>query len=377
MGLLAIPFFLPFVIGGASALDLGLLIRVGHVAAAFYEVIAALLLWAVIRRYASARAALGLVLLYWFGTSVRTVSAEALWQHAGVHLAIATFLWLTLQERWLPRRSELLAGLALGLGSVVRQTTAIAALAMPSTRSAVAYVVALGGGLLIGVVPLLAFNALAYGSPVEQGYGVKPFDTPVLEGLYGLLLSPSRGLFVYEPWAVLALASFGIARFANTTRGRISERIAGLALPWLVAVLAYATYAEWWGGRVFGPRFLDDFAPLLIAGLAWGVKGGWFALGFMRGVFLLCVGWSLLLFNAAALVYDQNTWDLQPTNINDDPSRLFSWSDPQWVAVLRALPDGGTRVVVAIGLTLLILLFLARVEGLIGRKGAVIASALP
>jgi hypothetical protein len=145
----------------------------------------------------------------------------------------------------------------------------------------------------------------------------------------------------------------------------------------VVALLAYATYAEWWGGRVFGPRFLDDFAPLLIAGLAWGVKGGWFALGFMRGVFVLCVGWSLLLFNAAALVYDQNTWDLQPTNINDDPSRLFSWSDPQWLAVLRALPDGGMRVVVAIGLTLLILLFLARVEGLIGRRGAVIASALP
>jgi hypothetical protein len=377
MGLLATPFFLPFVITGANALDLGLLIRVGHVAAAFYDAVAALLLWAVIRRYASERAALGLVLLYWLGTSVRTVSAQALWQHAGVHLAVASALWLLVQERWLPRRSEFLAGLALGLGSVVRQTTAIAALAIPSTRSPGGYAVAIGGGMLLGIIPLLAFNALAYGSPVEQGYGVKPFDTPVLEGLYGLLLSPSRGLFIYEPWAVLALGSFGIARFANTTRGRISERIAGLVVPWSVALAAYATYAEWWGGRVFGPRFLDDFAPLLIVGLAWGVRGGWFAFGFMRGIFWLAVSWSLLLFNAAAFVYDQNTWDLQPTNINDDPSRLFSWSDPQWLAVLRALPDGGVRVIVALGLTLLILLFLARVEGLIGRKGTVLASALP
>jgi len=377
MGLLAIPFFLPFVVTGANALDLGLLVRVGHVAAAFYEVLAALLLWATIRRYASERAAFALVLLYWLGTSVRTVSAQALWQHAGVHLAVASALWLLLQERWLRRRDELLAGLALGLGSVIRQTTGLMAFGLPATRDAARYVLALGAGVAIGLLPLLAFNWIAYGSPIEQGYGVKPFDTPVLEGLYGLLLSPSRGLFIYEPWAFLALASFVIARFAHTTRGRISERIAGLVVPWVLLLGAYATYAEWWGGRVFGPRFLDDFAPLLIVGLAWGVRGGWFAFGFMRAVFWLAVGWSLLLFNAAAFVYDQNAWDLHPTNINDDPSRLLSWSDPQWLAVLRALPDGGARVIAAVALTALILVLFARVEGLIGRRNGVLASAVP
>ena len=36
MGLLALPFFLPFVVAGATPLDLGLLLRVGHAAAAFY-----------------------------------------------------------------------------------------------------------------------------------------------------------------------------------------------------------------------------------------------------------------------------------------------------------------------------------------------------
>ena len=93
MGLLAIPFFLPFVLTGAPALDLGTLLRVGHMAAAFYEVLATLLLWAVLRRIVSDRAALGLVLLYFLGTSVRTVASQALWQHAGVHLAITASLW--------------------------------------------------------------------------------------------------------------------------------------------------------------------------------------------------------------------------------------------------------------------------------------------
>ena len=103
-----------------------------------------------------------------------------------------------------------------------------------------------------------------------------------------------------------------------------------------------------------------------MAGLAWGVRGGWFAFGPMKALLWLSAAWSLVIFNAAALVYDQS-WDTLPVNVNDDPSRLFSWTDPQWLAVLRGVPDGGIRVVAAIVLTGLVLLFLARVEGLIGR----------
>lgn len=367
MGLLAIPFFLPFVLSGAPALDLAMLLRVGHLAAAFYEVLAALLLWAVLRRIVTERSALALVLLYFLGTSVRTVASQALWQHAGVHLAIAAALWLVIDERPLSRRRELLAGLALGLGGVVRQTTALASLGFAAWRRGVRLVVAMFAGVAIGVVPLLLFNWLAYGTPLEQGYGAKPFDTPVIDGLIGLLVSPSRGLFIYEPWAVLALASMVIAAFANTTRGEISRRLSMLLVAWVVFLAVYATYAEWWGGRVFGPRFLDDLAPVLIAGLAWGVRGGWFAYGVSRFVLWLCAGWSLLIFNAAALVYDQS-WDTVPVNVNDDPSRLFSWADPQWLAVLRQFASGGPQVIAGIALTALALLFLARVEGLLGGR---------
>ncbi len=370
MGLLALPFFLPAVLGGAPALDLGLLLRVGHVAAAFFEVLAALLLWAVLRRIASEHASLLLVLLYFLGTSVRTVSSQALWQHAGVHLAVALALWLLLRDRPATRREEFLAGLSLGLGSIVRQTTVIAAVGVAPLRRGLGAAAPLLAGAAAGLVPLLAFNWIAYGSPLEQGYGAKPFDTPPLEGLAGLLVSPSRGVFVYEPWALLALGSFLIARFAKTTAGPLSRRLAPLGLAWLAFVVVYATYAEWWGGRVFGPRFLDDLAPILMVGLAWGVNGGWFALGFMRALLWLSVAWSLVIFNAAAFVYDQS-WDTLPVNVNDDPSRLFSWSDPQWLAVLRDVPEGGARVVAAVGLTLLVLAFLARVEGLFGRSRVV------
>jgi hypothetical protein len=367
MGFLAIPFFLPAVVIGAPATDRALLVRVGHVAAAFYETIAALLLWAVLRRIVSARAALMLVLLYFLGTSVRTVASQALWQHAGVHLAIAASLWLVIRETETAPRRDFLAGLSLGLGGVVRQTTALVAIGLSPLRDGWRRAATMLAGVAVGIVPLLAYNWVAYGNPLEQGYGAKPFDSPVLQGLAGLLISPSRGLFIYEPWALAALGGFVIAAFAKTTRGHISRHITVLPIVWLLFVALYATYAEWWGGRVFGPRFLDDLAPVLMVGLAWGVSGGWYALGFMRAVFWLICGWSLLIFNAAALVYDQS-WDTVPVNVNDDPSKIFSWADPQWLAVLRAVPNGGAQVVMGIALTLLVLIFLLRVEGVLARR---------
>jgi len=250
----------------------------------------------------------------------------------------------------------------LGLGGVVRQTTALVALGTAGPRVRATLITLAGAAL--GIVPLLVFNWLAYGSPLEQGYGVKPFDTNPFQGTIGLLFSPSRGLFVYEPWALLALGGLFMARMAG---GRIAQRLGTLLLVWVLFLIVYSTYAEWWGGRVFGPRFLDDLAPVLILGLAWGIRTGAFAQPVMRALLWICAAWSLLIFNAAALVYDQK-WDTVPVNVNDDPAKLFNWGDPQWLAVLQAVPAGGVRVVAAVAITLLVLLFLLRVEGLLGRR---------
>src|SRR5436309_3142445 len=182
-------------------------------------------------------------------------------------------------------------------------------------------------GAPTGVLPLLAYNAVAFANPLEQGYGTKPFDTSPLVGLYGLLISPSRGLFVYEPYILFAFATIVLLR---PSRDHLELRLLSLVYAWAATALLYSTYAEWWGGRVFGPRFLDDLAPALFVILAWGIGHGLLARVAARVVFGLSAAWSLLIFQAAAFVYDQNTWDLHPANINVDPSRLLDWSDPQW-----------------------------------------------
>ena len=360
VAILALPLLVPAVLLGVPPSDVTTVLLLGHLVASILEAIAALLLWSVFRRFVSPRWSVGLVLLYVLATSVRTVASQALWQHAGVHLSIALGLWLVLEERPVGRWRAFLSGLAIGFGTVVRQTTALALAGVISRRAFLRAVAGFG----IGVIPLLLYNAIAFGDAFEQGYGAKPFGTAILTGLYGLLLSPSRGLFVYAPYLAFAVAGLVLAW---RRRGQVAARLRGLGLAALATLLLYATYAEWWGGRVFGARFLDDLAPILFAALAWGIGQGLLARTGWRRLFWVAASWSLLLFNAAALVYDQK-WDTDPVNVNFHPEKLFDWADPQWLAVLRALPSGGVRAAVGLALSLLIVALLLRLEGLWPRR---------
>jgi hypothetical protein len=367
MGILALPFFAPFVLTGWEPLDLGLLVHGGHVVAAIVEILAALVLWSVLRRFATPRWSLTLVLLYFLATSVRTVASQALWQHSGVHLAVASALWLVLREEAVPLSRDFAAGLVLGLGAVVRQTTALVAVGLHGFRPT--RLLAMLVGAAIGIAPLLAYNELAFGSPLEQGYGVKAFAMPIQTGLYGLIASPSRGLLVYTPYVIFAF--FALFR-AWRWPGEVAGRLRALSLAWIAALVLYAMYSEWWGGRVFGSRFLDDFAPILFAATAWGTSVGMLGSRFARVVFGLMAAWSLVLFQAAAFLYDKS-WDTFPVNVNDDPSKLFNWSDPQWLAVLRLVPTADERVIAGAALSALVLVLLVRLE-LRAYRGSELAS---
>ena len=270
--------------------------RVGHVAAATIEVIAALLLWSLMRRFVSARWALALVLLYFFGTSVRTISSQALWQHAGVHLAIAVALWLVISTRPAALWRELAAGVALGYGAVVRQTTGLLVPFLPAANIRATALAFLGAA--IGLIPLLVYNALAFGNPLEQGYGTKPFDASPLVGLYGLLLSPSRGLLIYEPYIVFAFAavvllkpgrafwSFGSCRWCTPgPRRRSSTRRTRSG-----------------GAAASSVRVSSTTSRPCCSPCSRGASTG--PAGALAGAhrFWVCAAWSLLIFQAAAFV---------------------------------------------------------------------------
>ncbi|MCX7016254.1 MAG: hypothetical protein NTW86_27465 [Candidatus Sumerlaeota bacterium] len=111
-----------------------------------------------------------------------------------------------------------------------------------------------------GAAPGLLF--LGYQLVVRgAGYGDVPtFATPLAVGLFGLLLSPGKSVFVYSPLLLVAVAGFPAFL-------RESPRAARLALALtLIFLVVYAQWFAWAGGTCWGPRFLLPLTPLALLG---------------------------------------------------------------------------------------------------------------
>ncbi len=116
-------------------------------------------------------------------------------------------------------------------------------------------------GLLVGLIPLFIYNSLIFGSPLSTGYGSNPgstLTTPIVQGAFGLLLSPGKGLLWYA--FPLVLTFFGWLPFARKHRPK-SAFIIILSL----AILAlFSLYSFWPGDGSWGPRYLTPALPFLL-----------------------------------------------------------------------------------------------------------------
>lgn len=127
---------------------------------------------------------------------------------------------------------------------------------------------ALATPILVVLMINVAYDILRYGRPL--GYGaVGGFSTPILTGLYGLLLSPGAGLLVFVP--IVALAPFGIAAL-HRWRGDVALLILSLIL---LRIMFYAKWNGWDGGTTWGPRFLIPVLPLLFVLIAFIPMSRW------------------------------------------------------------------------------------------------------
>jgi hypothetical protein len=106
------------------------------------------------------------------------------------------------------------------------------------------------------------YNVARYGAPWRTGYsGVFKLDHPFFAGLYGLTISPGRGLLFYAPLVVVA----GSAAHRAWRSDPVLTATAGALL--LSRIVFYAPYWGWYGGGNFGPRYVLPGTAALVVGL--------------------------------------------------------------------------------------------------------------
>lgn len=105
------------------------------------------------------------------------------------------------------------------------------------------------------------YNYVRFGSAfVSQYLGMtagQAFNHPILSGLYGLALSPARGLLLYAPIVLLAAVCLPWA----WRRSRLMTLTAVCLIA--VRILFYAPWFSWEAGVSWGPRFLVPAMPVL------------------------------------------------------------------------------------------------------------------
>lgn len=271
------------------------------------------------------------------GTGFWSTASQTLWQTetAVFGLALAVLAFAAPVER-VGGRGAVAIGVGLGLAGATRpQLAPLVAILLAGTwvRSAPRHAAAATVLVVMFVVAICGANLRWFGHPlgalpllqetnsVVHGTGAS-FDLQ-LEGFIGLLISPSRGLLIFSP--VVLVAAAGIPRsFASGWRS---------ALPWCVLALAtqyalYGSYAVWWGGHTYGPRYLVDVLPvalpLAVAAMAQPRRGQT-----ARLAAVAALAWSIGVAATGAFCYPHDQWNVEPTDVDRNHARLWSVSDSQ------------------------------------------------
>jgi hypothetical protein len=350
LGVISAPALTPFVISGATVRDIAFSAAFGRLFALLLAAVSVAFVYLACVRVTRPGAALAATIGYAFGTGTWAVSSQELTQHPAAQLWVAVAIWLLAAGgRAAPR-----AGLAMGLAILTRPLVLILGIAgaLSARRiggsRALARYVAWG---LPAAAFLAAYNVISFGSPLGVLYGEPiPWELPP-PGLAGTLVSPSRGLFVFSPFLLLAVV--GVWRAWRVPLGDAATALVReLSIGAIGSWIAYASVTWWWAGWSYGNRYLLDAMPLFTLCVAYAIDRGalrsrsrWILAG-------LAFGWGALLQLAGALYADTYwngyNWNATPS-IDATPERLWDWTDPQWWSVLRhLLTDPGVIVVPAV-----------------------------
>jgi len=297
---------------------------------------------------------LGIALAFAFGTSMWSTASRVLWTHTWGVFLLGLAIWLLARAEMAGRKlPRVLFATVLAWLCFMRPTYAISVACFCGylllfRRGDLLVVVAVG---LAWLAALAAYSVAVSGSPVlpywTVGASLYEGKTGGLEGIFGVLASPSRGLLVFSPFLVIA-AWLPL---------RYRPQGTALRLTWLAAasfalhLLTIGLCSTWQGGYCYGPRYMTDFLPWIALLVIIGAQG-WLdhlrtnssALRSpMRWAGICAVGVllavSVFMHGRGVFSYDVWLWCVRPKWLATEPSRVWDWKFPQFAAGLVPWPD--------------------------------------
>ncbi len=268
------------------------------------------------------------------GTQVWSTASRGMWAHTWEMMlgSCVVYLLLASEVRHVSIRPILLASL-LSWMFFVRPPGAIAAIGVSSyviVRRRLDFVAFAATGMA-WLTAFIAYSLRIFGTVIPYYYmsnDPHSLGLHVGMGLYGTLISPSRGILVFCP--IVAWALLVVARFWGFL---CSRELATTALCISAGILtACAIHPEWWGGACYGPRLMADAVPwfvlLAIMGLA-AIPAGRRRIqnpAIAAGALLLMV--SVAMNANGALSGKTLSWNFT----GPSPAIMLDWSRPQFLA---------------------------------------------
>jgi hypothetical protein len=277
------------------------------------------------------------------GTQVWSTASRVMWSHTWlIFLGGFVAYWLLRRETGQPKPGPITLATLLSWMYFTRQTAAIPILCVTVymfayyRREFPAY--ALTGLAWFG--GFLAYSRSTFGKPIPDYYLDSRFNLRGLPtALPAILISPSRGLFIYVP--VLIFVLYLLIRYWKTLP---FQRLAVLALAMVsIQILTIALWRIWWGGYSYGPRLLTDAIPwlalLAILGCSARLRSDSAArfsrIEVVSALALLAL--SIAINGRGAISWPTAHWHID-VDIDNHPDRAWDWSYPQFMAGLIAPP---------------------------------------
>lgn len=342
-GILSLPIFLFSLIFFNFTPDSRIAFFLTKFTASLLIASSAVFLYAGLKQIAKEKIAFYIALIYSLCSCVWSISSQQMWQHTGSEFFLAMSIYFLIKGLK-QRKFVAYSGFSLASAVVTRPTNGIVFIILSiyilhKYRDQILKFIVYATAPTLFLIwynhhyfgSIFIFGQLIYGpicALIKRG---TPYlwSTPFVEGLSGLMFSPSRGLLVYSP--VFMFSFLGII-YTWRRRNNLLQRY--LSIAFLSLLVIACKWFSWWGGHTFGYRPIVDtmvFLCIFFIPIFERINKN----KILKSIFVILVLFSFCIQLIGAFLYNDE-WNSAP-DIDHNQERLWSWTDNQIVYYVRKL----------------------------------------